>query len=303
MKTTKYLLLMALFLILGTIACKKDRIEKSKNEYEPVNTYLDAKKQPEQEFIITGPSNDTIVGNQRTRLLVGRECLQFPNNDTVAYPFSVKLVELYTPKDMIYWQIPTVAAGNIMETHGEVRVRATKNNTDLVLKPNCFYQLQMPNTNPQANKNIFYGFDTGNFIDWTTNLAALGVSTPASATFNVIPTFGYDAFIPRLGWVNCGLTANNGSGSTLSFTSQTDELTNLGIFIYFPATKSVMQVYNTVSGLIPNGSTVKIIMIGITSGGQLFHYFSSLTINSSGTIDVVLTPISDTNLTAILDGL
>jgi len=298
----KNVLILSLLVAFSVISCKKDRIEKSKNEYEPVNSYMDTKKQQEQEFIINGPSGDTIVGNQGTRLLAGKNCLMFPNTDTVSYPFSIKLVELYTPKDMIYWQMPTVAGGNILETDGEIRVRATKNNQDLVLVPGCFYQVRMPNSTPKTGMRAFYGFDTGAFFDWTDNPASLGVTTSVNPVFDVIP-YGYEANIARLGWLNCGKIANNGSGSIIGFTSQTDELTNLGIFIYFPATKSVMQVYNTVSGLIPNGSNVKIIMIGVTGGGQLYHYYSALTVNSSAMIDVVLTPISDPNLTALLDAL
>ena len=145
-----------------TISCKKDRIEKKeKNEYAPVNTYLDSKKQQEQDFVITGPSNDTIVGNQGTKLLAGKDCLMFPNGDTVGYPFTVKLVELYTPKDMIYWQIPTVASGNILETDGEIRVRAVKDGQDLVLRPSCFYRVMMPNSAPSSNMREFLGFDGG----------------------------------------------------------------------------------------------------------------------------------------------
>lgn len=283
-------------------SCKKDRIEKSKNAYEPVNSYLDMKKQQEQEFVITGPSNDTIIGNQGTKLLVGKNCLMFPNNDTVSYPFSVKLVELYTAKDMIYWQMPTVAAGNILETDGEIRVRATKNNQDLVLKPGCAYGVHMPNAAPKNNMNVFYGFDTGNFYDWTDNPSALGVNTTISPTFNHIP-YGYEALVARLGWINCGKLANNGSGNTITFTSQTDYLENVGIFIYFPTTKSVMQAYNMTSGLIPSGTNVKIIMIAVDGGGNLFHYYTTLTVNANTTLDVSLTAITDANLTALLDGL
>lgn len=302
MKTKIGLLSIVGIFIISLNACKKDRIEKSKNEYEPVNSYLDMKKQQEQEFVINGPSNDTIVGNQGTKLLAGKDCLMFPNGDSVHYPFSVKLVELYTPKDMMYWQMPTVAAGNILETDGEIRVRATKNNQDLVLRPNCAYGVQMPNGAPKNNMNAFYGFDTGSFFDWTDNPASLGVTTSVSPTFNIIP-YGYEALIARLGWLNCGKLANNGSGNTISFTSSTDYLENVGIFIYFPTTKSVMQVYNMTSGLIPTGTSVKIVMIAVDGGGNLFHYYNTMTISANTTLEVSLSVITDPNLTNLLDGL
>lgn len=284
-------------------SCKKDRIEKKeKNDYAPVNDYLDTKKQQEQEFEITGLSNDTITGNQGTKLLAGKDCLMFANGDTVGYPFTIKLVELYTPKDMIYWQIPTVAGGNILETDGEIRVRAVKNGQDLLLRPSCFYRVMMPNAAPKNYMREFLGFDGGGFTDWTDNPSALGVTTSVNPVFGT-DSYGYIGDVPRLGWLNCGLLANNGSGSTIAFTSETDNLQNVGTFVYFPATKSVMQAYNSVTGLIPSGTSVKIILIGVQSSGQLFYFYKDTTINSSASIDVELAPISDADLTTLLNSL
>ena len=281
------------------MSCKKDRIEKKeKNEYAPVNDYLDTKKQQEQEFVITGPSNDTITGNQGTRLLAGKDCLMFPNGDTVGYPFTVKLVELYTPKDMIYWQIPTVAGGNILETDGEIRVRAVKDGQDLVLRPSCFYRVMMPNSAPSSNMRKFLGFDGGGFIDWTDNPDTITVS-PIFST----DAYGYIGDVPRLGWLNCGVLANNSTGSTITFTSETDNLQNVGTFVYFPATKSVMQAYNSVTGLIPNGASIKIILIGMQSSGALFYFYKDSSISGPTTIDVEMISISDAYLTNLLNGL
>lgn len=286
-----------------TMSCKKDRIEKKeKNEYAPVNTYLDSKKQQEQEFVITGSSNDTITGNQGTRLLAGKDCLMFPNGDTVAYPFTIKLVELYIPKDMIYWQIPTVAGGNILDTDGEIRVRAVKDGQDLVLRPSCFYRVMMPNSAPSSNMREFLGFDGGGFIDWTDNPANLSVTTTVSPIFST-DSYGYIGDIPRLGWLNCGILANNSPGSTITFTSETDNLQNVGTFVYFPATKSVMQAYNSVTGLIPNGASIKIILIGMQSSGALFYFYKNTSITGPTTIDVEMTAITDADLTTLLNSL
>ena len=297
------ILITVLSLIVGFSACKKDRIEEEeKNEYAPINEYLDSKKQEEQEFEITDSSNDTITGNQGTKLQVGKDCLMFPNGDSVAFPFTVKLVELYTPKDMMYWQIPTIAGGSILRTDGEIRVRAVKNGQDLVLRDYCFYGTQMPNAAPQNNMRKFYGLDNSSFVDFTDDVSSLGVTTTVGPNFSTV-SYGYDGLIPRLGWVNCGVLAGSSANSTISFTSETDHLQNVGIFIYFPNTKSVMQVYNAVSGQIPNGSNVKIILMAMKSSGELYHYYTQTTINGHNTMEVELTPISDADLTTLLNGL
>lgn len=290
-------LLIATTLLTATVlntSCKKDRIEAPEedqlNEYSSVNSYLDSKKQQEQEFVITGSSNDTIVGNQGTRIYGGKNCLADANGDTIDYPFSIHLVELYTPKDMIYWQMPTVASGNILETDGEIRIRATKNGQELFLS--CPYGFEMPNASPNSNMTIFTGADNGSYVNWS------NTATPFTLT-----SYGYLGSTSTFGWLNADIQVGTGSGNTLTFTSQVDDLTNVGIFIYIPATRTVMQVYNMTSGLIPNGSSIKIVMIAVDGSGQLFSYTESRTVNSSATIDMSLSQTTDAALTSYLDNL
>ena len=297
MKKIKILsVFVVLTLIITAVSCKKDRIETPEeeqlNEYNPVNNYLDSKKQQEQEFVITGPSNDTITGNQGTKILGSKNCLRDASGDTVDYPFSIFLVELYTPKDMIYWQMPTVATGNILESDGEIRIRATENGQELTLAAACPYTILMPNAAPNSSMTVFTGADNGSFVNWT------NTTTP----FTIIP-YGYSTPINAFGWINADIQVGSGSGHTLSFTSTVDNLTNVGIFISFSNIDGVMQVYNQTSGLIPNGSVVKIVMMAQDASGQLFSYTESRTVNSSGVINVSLSPITDAALTSYLDNL
>jgi len=284
------------------IGCKKDRIEVL-NTYSPVNTYLDTKKQTEQEFIIDSSGTGPIVGNQGTKIIIGKQCLKFPNGDSVTWPFTVKLVELYTPKDMIYYQQATVASTGILNTDGEIRLRAFKNGTELLLKPDpCMAAIEMPNQAPQAGMSVHYGFGALSSADWTDVPATLGVTTSLSPAFTTTP-YGYAASIAILGWINCGSDAGTTPTSTLAFDSKVDDLTNVGIFIYFPSTKTVMQAYNKASLQIPNGSSVKIVAIAVDGSGNLFSFTDTKTVNSSSTIDITMVATTDAALTTVLDGL
>ncbi|MES2592450.1 MAG: hypothetical protein V4608_11225 [Bacteroidota bacterium] len=300
---TKYLVVVA---AIGTIftACKKDRIEeRTLNDYSSPNSYLDSKKQEEQEFVITSDSTSgPIVGNQGTNIWIGRQCLMFPNGDTVGLPFTVKLVELYTPKDMIYYQMPTVASDTILETDGEIRLRAFKDGVELVIVPGCFIPIKMPNAAPKNYMRVFYGFTASNYTNWTDNPATLGVTGSFTPTFSTT-TDGYLASIVKLGWINCGIKRGNSTNHNLSFISSTDILTNVAIFVYFPATKTVMQVYNVASGSIPTGSAVKIIAIAVDAGGTLYSFNQNMTVSASSQIEVTMAATNDASLTGLLDGL
>ena len=275
-------------------SCSKDRIQK--NAYSSVNTYLDSKKQAEQDFVIDSAGPGPIVGNQGTKLYgPGKQCLMFPNGDSVTWPYTIKLVELYKPKDMIYYQMPTVASGNILKTDGEIRLRAFKGSTELVLKPSpCGVPIEMPCAAPQIGMHVFNGITTNGNPDWVDNSPVNLFTVNAS---------GDSAIITKLGWINCGQQAGSASNSTLAFTSTTDDLTNVGIFIYFPATKTVMQAYSSASGLIPNGSSVKIVAIAIDSKGTLYNFSQNQTVSASTTVNITLTATTDAALTALLDGL
>lgn len=307
MKTKKLFLHLMVAATMGVsfTSCKKDRIEEDRtlNEYNSPNSYLDSKKQAEQEFEITSDSSSgPIIGNQGTNIWAGRQCLMFPNGDSVALPYTVKLVELYTPKDMIYYQMPTVASDTILETDGEIRLRAFKNGTELLLKPGCSWAIKMPNAAPKNYMRVFYGFPTSNYVNWTDNPATLGVTTSFNPVF-ATSTDGYLSSIVKLGWVNCGITRGDSNNHHLSFASSTDNLTNVAIFVFFPATKTVMQVFGSTSGSIPNGSSVKIVAIAVNSSGTLFSFNQNLTMTSSTSVEVTMAATTDANLTALLDNL
>ena len=275
-------------------SCSKERVEPKEeqlNDYESMNNYYDSKKQDEQEFVIDTSGSGPIIGNQGTKLWVSKEKLMFPNGDSVQWPYTVKLIELYTPKDMLYYQMPNIASGTLLTTEGEVRVRAFKDGQELVLRPGMTWTVEMPKTNPMTNMRIWYGA-TGSY--WTDSPNGNFTTT----------SYGYTGEIRILGWVSCAkVAAVSATTTTYTFTSTVDNLQNVGKFIYFPDAKCLMQVYGSTSGAIPMGENMKIILIGINSNGELFHYYNETQVGTSNQIDLALTAISDASLTAILDAL
>jgi hypothetical protein len=57
------------------------------------------------------------------------------------------------------------------------------------------------------------------------------------------------------------------------------------------------------SDLIPNGSGVKIILMGMKAPGDMYHYYTEATINGATNFNVELTSIADADLTNLLNGL
>lgn len=280
-------------------SCSKERIEsiedeKQLKEYNPVSNYLDLKKQDEQEFIIDTSGTGPVVGNQGTKIWASKEKLMYPNGDSVQWPYTIKLIELFTPKDMIYYQMPNVASGTLLTTSGEVRIRAFKNGQELVLRPGMKWVVEMPSVTPLSSMSIYYGVDNGTYVNWSDSPAGSFITT----------AYGYIGEIAVMGWVLCGKPASvSPTTATYTFSSSTDNLQNVGKFIYFPNAKSVMQVYGQTAANLPSGEQIKIVMIGINSSNELFYYYSNTTVGTDSQIDITLSSISDPNLTALLDSL
>jgi len=296
--------ILATALILSS--CSRERIDNidELNAYEPIDNYLDSKKQEEQEIEVTEENDGPITGKLGTNIWISKNLLMFPDSTDVDWPYTVKLVELYTAKDMIYYQMPTVAGGRILETEGEVRVRAFKEDAngkwqELILKPNRTFSVEMPSDSARDNLNVYYGKKASGFVDWTTDVISIG-GNAGDATFTKTSK-GHKANIGKLGWINCGL-AHQGDYS-LKFASETDHLENVGLFTYIPVYKSLIQAYSGITSDLPKGSKVKIIAMGINTKDELFCHTQESQINATTTVSVVLQPISEDELTTILDNL
>ena len=284
-------------------SCSRDRIERDLNAYESPNAYLDLKKQDEQVFVIDTAGEGPIIGNQGTTIWGSIDCLQLPGGAGVDYPFIVKLVELYTPKDMIYYRMPTVAAGMPLETAGEVRLRAEKDGQELVLSQPCAFKVSMPNASPALNyMNVYYGNENGDVVDWTTDLGVWGITQTQNPVFDV-DTIGYTAFIEKLGWINADRSVATSGTYSITFDSEEDDLSNVLFFAYLPDSKTLLQSNEGVISGIPAGALTKIVAIAVNASGDLFHFQQELTVNGNSTVMVVMTGISDPELTTLLDSL
>lgn len=286
------------FIMLQMFSCSKDRITKKEqlNEYESINQYFDSKKQPEQEIIIDTNGQGPVIGQNGTKIWPNKSCLMYANGDSVYFPFTIKLVELYPPKDMIYWQKPTVSYNQLVNCVGEIRLRVYKNGQELYLRPGCGWMIEMPDNAPQPGRYVYYGAENNGIVNWVQS---------TSEQFNTTPT-GYITYISRLGWIANGKPAITNPSTTYTqytFTSTTDDLTNVAKFIYFPSLRSLVQVYNQPSINLPVGDTAKIVLIGRNSNNQLFYFYQKTIINSANQVQVSLSPITDVNLTNLLDTL
>lgn len=295
--------------------CSKQRI--AQNSYSDPDQFMYDNRPEEQEFEIDGEGQGPIIGNQGTRLWLDSSIFMFTNGNDVSYPITIKLIEIYTPKDMELYELPTVAQGNMLVTAGEIRVRAFKDGEELVLKPGKVYYAQVPNSNPTWQMSIFYGQESGDILDWRDNASAVNSNEGVDSLEFIMPNtdslgglfgypgIGYDLAIPNMGWINCDYFygMNPDSLTTVTYDSEDDDLTNVVKYLYFNEIHSVMQVYGTQSGQVPIGASVKSLCFAMNEAGNLAYHYEAFTISPNYTVQVTMTEISEADLLALMEGL
>jgi hypothetical protein len=177
--------------------CSKKRLENNSvtTTFSPLENYLNTRKQQEQTFEIDSPGTAPIVGQQGTVIYQSADIFMYPNSDSVHYPYYVGLIELYTPKDMIYYQMPTYGSGHLLTTGGEIHVRAYKDSTELILRPGKFYITYFPTSQIDSSMKVFHGTETGNIVDWSQ-------STDYISWYSDTSGYYYKTFISALNWIN-----------------------------------------------------------------------------------------------------
>lgn len=292
-----------------SVSCSKDRITpepepapQTLNEYGSLNQFYNTHKQPEQEYIITQDGQCPLTGTNGTRLCISRADLVRQDGDSVQLPYSVKLIELLTPKDMILYQMPTVANNSLLVTGGQIKVTTFKDGEPLLLRYDRSYTAQVPATNPDPAMEIFYGIENGSTVIWVDSLP--NNPLPAGPPNLAIDSSNayYNLPLYTWGWINCDYFYSSTSPkTTINFTSSTDDLTNVAKFIYFTSLPSVMGVSGNTSGEVPVGLNVKVICFASDASGKMFSFYKELNISSGQTIDVTLTETTESALISLLE--
>ncbi|RFS13774.1 hypothetical protein [Emticicia sp. C21] len=310
--------LLILAVVLLAIACSKDRTillgeettpkpVEQKDKFVAVNstTFDNLGTQPEKKTIKS--DNDLpFVGKQGTSVWLYTRDLKLPNGGAVTYPFDIEVLELFTPKDMILHQMPTVSRGRLLTTAGEVLIKAYKDGKELSINRLNSTTINVPAKSGRIDgfMELFYGEEAkSGVVDW------VPADTSRNGTENGGGTiFGekdmYTIFPSRIGWINCDkFYAFTEAKTAITFTSESPAIEKILIFLYFPDLQSVMQVYGGVSGQVPVGRNVKIVAYAVTEEEQYYSFFLEAAVQDKQKVEIKLNPTTKEALIKYLDTL
>jgi hypothetical protein len=295
MKTKKQLISVSVVLILvtaGFYACKKDRVVQ--NDYQSMDSFYNQYKEEEQEYIIDTLGSCPLICKKETKLCASADEFQFTNGTGITYPFTLKVVELYSIKDILLWRAPSVSSGNILETSAEIRVRTLKNNTELQVKPGKTYYMEMDTMpNLQSNMQMYFGSDINNIIDWQSS----GSPAPVNSYF-------YTLNVPQTGFVNSARQHTTGAqNTTVTITAAGTNTQNIEIYLVFSSFKGLIKVSNLVSGSVPVGENVILFAMAKNQNNEYVLDQQTFTVASNQQITLNMQVISEAGLLSALDAL
>lgn len=264
----KSLLLLSICSLLLT-ACNDDRISPAFGYTSPGDFYKNNREQEQAVTIKTDTETLPIIGKKGTELYGPRAILEHLNGDSVGLPWTVKLIELYTIKDYLLYQLPTVSTTTPLLSGGIVKISAFDSiNNPLRVKEGAFFPIKL-STSPTDEAMLIYkgGLEEENFIDWATDGSSL-ISLDANQK--------YDLQLTSLGWKQVAKAAFDNT-TAITFTIDGTGGENIDLWIV-PTTKHALFYGNHLKVTnVPLGEEVRIIAIALNQDNDFVLFDKVIT--------------------------
>ena len=286
------------------MSCEKERIQS--DDYQDMEAFYNDNKEEEQEYVIDSLGSSCWVTCQKgTRICTSAEMQEQPGGAAVYYPYKLKVVELYSAKDIILWRAPSVTSSAMLETSAQVRVRLFKDNTQTELKAGRVYGLETA-TLPATISSMapYYGFTSGTDINWTSSLASLYPGfTDTLSQVTATPAY-YAASVARTGFFSPSRPAPaSGSNTTVTFTVTGSNTQNIQLFLVFDNFKGIAKASNLVVSNVPAGETVKMIAFAKKQDGNYYMDQQNLTLSAGLTVPLNMLQTTEAGILSALDAL
>jgi hypothetical protein len=271
-------------------ACKKDRVPI--DDYQNMDSFYDAYKEAEQEYVIDTPGACPLTLLHGTRICVSADMFQLSDGTPITYPFTLKAVELYSIKDMLLWRLPSVSGGNVLETSAAIRIRTFKNGNELVLIPGRAYGMETANLSSVNNSMSVY-FSSGG--DWSLATDALSSVTDTASFYRLI--------VGNMGFVCVARVHSSSSTTTVTLSVPGTNTQNIQSYMSFTGFKGLARIVNLSSTPVPIGDQVKFVAFGKKQTNNYVLDERSFSITGNQQIPLNMQVTTESNLLNALSAL
>ena len=315
LKITSWIVVSAL----AITACKK-KTSDTPNDSSPdpvaLTNFFEANANSRtQHFSINASSGGIVTGAKGTQVVVIGGMLKDASGTTVTGMVDIQLIEVYDRASMVLMNKPTVAIlpnGDhaTLISKGEYYLKITQNNT--VINPNNGVIVRVPANNMPGQENGMSLFDgitqNGNFL-WDLVQDSI-IPQQGDSTF----TNSYNILEGTWGWTNVDRFYNDPRPKTTLKVKLPNGFDNTNSEVYItydgePGALASLDTYTSDGcfsehyGLIPIGLEIHIIAVTLINGELNYAIQAATVVN--GQIETIngFTPITQTQLTALINAL
>ena len=300
----------AIIVVMFFISCSKDRTQDkvTSTSYAPMDNFYNNNAPVEQTFTIDSLGGDTIRATNGTKIWgVPKTIFMYKSNhQDIFYPFTIKLIEAYSMKDMILERLPNVAQNKILQSAGELKVTAFKDTNTLLLKQNCGLHMWSPSsTTPDASMKVYYGFTNGSSNDWNMDVTQTDfLFSPDTVTKLTVSGCGYSTKITKLGWVSINHTFSYTNSNITFSVSGTNTNTNyIDLYVIFKNRHSFIKVSSFAANNLPTGEPITVLAMANDNNGQMYYFKQDYTISNGMQVTINMTSSTESQLLTLLGSL
>ena len=300
--------------IVSITACKKD---KTTPNYAKADDFMASHAIKEQSFTGNASSGFSITGKDGTKVTFTANAFVDGNGNAVSGNVTVKLKEVLSKKDVLFSGVMTESNGQLLESGGEILVKAQKDGADLRLNPalgNDGARVEIP--------KVMNNKDMGLFVqDKRQQGGANGGSQQQQSpyTWNPAPYYpfgngpnSYTFSLPSFTWVNCDRFYSDPNPKTtitaLPAFQDNNQVSDLQVMLVFKNITTVVtlpfdntvQKFQSYQNSLPIGLQADLIIIGKDSDGFIQFGTQSITIGAGMHINAPIHKATQAEVDAFL---
>lgn len=314
MKSTLFSAAMIAAALATLSACKKD---KDKPNYAKADDVLAAHAIPTQSFTGNATTGFSITGAKGTKINFPAGAFVDGNGNVVSGNVTVTLKEVLSKKDVMFSGVMTESNGQLLESGGELQVKAKKDGADLQINPDSNnIRVEVPKVMNNRDMGLFV---MGKRDQGQGGGQGGGQQQPNPNTWIPAPyaPFGngpnsYTFTLPGFTWVNCDRFYSDPNPKTTVSVSpvfqDNNQVSDLQVLLVFKTATTVITLpfdyqankFKSYQNSLPIGLQADLVIIGKDSDGYIQFGTQVITISANLHVDAAIHRATQAEVDAFL---
>lgn len=282
--------------------CQPENSFQREDVQTTVEDFYKKNRATEQSFTLSSTSGGVKTTSAGNKIYIPDNAFVTKAGAPVTGEVAISVKEYLTPYDMIMNNMPTMAEGVPLESGGEFKISATKNNQELELASGKIVRIQMKGNNNNGMQ-VFNGTeDAQGNVNWTLNQAPGNIVVGDSTLFA-----GSSLFSSSMGWLNCDKFYNEPTVSFRAIPVNAPSGDSINVFVHLTGKNTIVKMSWT-RGL-PYFESDKLLavpstFVGISvKNGRFYAGFASANVKEGGSVTLNFSPYSEKELKKKLSAL